>query len=55
MKNILMILICLSIIFTCSGCSITFSLKSDGENWSIGIGGEVPQIPMIDYEKNIND
>lgn len=54
MKNLLMILICCAIVYSCSGCSTMFSLEFDGEKWSIGLGGEVPQIPLIDYEKELN-
>lgn len=52
MKTILMILICLAMFFS-TGCSAMVGFEFDGENWKFKLGGDVPKIPLIDYEKDL--
>lgn len=42
------------LIVSCSGCSATIGFVFDGQNWNFTLGGEVPQIPLIDYEKELD-
>jgi hypothetical protein len=52
MKILQLILICI-LLAACSGCSAIFSVKWDGKNWSLGVSGEAPEVPFIDYEVDI--